>query len=330
MDNKNNRNSIKVKIGRIFQKISPLFRFIDFIPYCFYKRILKKPSKYPTIILLAPPRSGSTLMYQILSSGIKNIHLTNIWNVLFANPLIGGLISDKMAGDNYISDFKSNKGFVDGLNGEAEGLKFWSFWAGQTMDELKNVEKKRLNYLLNVIELLKKKLKKPFISGYLGHVLAISQLKNKFRDVLFIYLRRDLLDNAFSLYNLSPENMFSTKTKETGEKNLNRYQQIAIQLISIHEKIMNSIENKVFKTSYRELCENPKSILTEFQKFAQQSGYQIELKKIDDIPDEFEYKTLKKDENPDITELKKALQAELKKTTVQKQLEDISNRFVYE
>lgn len=142
---KYNRNSIFTKIGRVYQKYSQIFFPIDVL----FQFLIKEKKDFPAIILLAPPRSGSTLAYQVITSGIKNFHLTNIWNLLYTTPTIGGLLSKKIC-KNYQSNFQSEHGFVPGLCGEAEGLRFWSYWIGQSLTENQNsytqIQKSRYLY----------------------------------------------------------------------------------------------------------------------------------------------------------------------------------------
>ena len=95
------RKSIFVILGRLFQSIPPLF-------FIWIEVILKKCyiKKYPLIIIISPPRSGSTLTYQILSRGSKSLYLTNLWNLLYSTPIIGGLLSkrDQTKRHNFTSD----------------------------------------------------------------------------------------------------------------------------------------------------------------------------------------------------------------------------------
>ena len=124
------RNGIPIKIGRIFQSVSPALRFLDYpfrLPYAF-----KTSESLPAIFILAPPRSGSTLLYQLLTEAFYNVHLTNISNLLFSTPVLGSVLSDWLC-KNYKTNFESSKGFVQGLCGEAEGMKFWKYWMGQAL-----------------------------------------------------------------------------------------------------------------------------------------------------------------------------------------------------
>ena len=109
----NGRRSFSVFLGRLFQSIPPfLYSWVELF---FNKKEIKR---YPTIFVISTPRSGSTLTYQILSRGTKSYVLTNLWNLFYAIPIIGGLLTRR--NKNINSNFKSDRGLVPGLFGESE------------------------------------------------------------------------------------------------------------------------------------------------------------------------------------------------------------------
>ena len=81
------RDSLMVSLGRAIQEL-PLA----------WLRPLEKlflwmaPSREPWVIfLIAPPRSGSTVCYQALVHSLQPLYLSNLWNLLYQTPLLGGL-----------------------------------------------------------------------------------------------------------------------------------------------------------------------------------------------------------------------------------------------
>ncbi|MGM0520219.1 MAG: hypothetical protein ACQERD_11335, partial [Campylobacterota bacterium] len=134
------RASAAVKTGRFIQKYYHLFSFLDKI------FIQTKTDSVPVICIVAPPRSGSTLTYQILTQALENFHLTNFSNLLYATPTLGFKLQNKLC-QNYLSSFSSSHGFVPGLCGEAEGLKFWQYWLNQGLVENNELDAKKLHHL---------------------------------------------------------------------------------------------------------------------------------------------------------------------------------------
>lgn len=294
---KYSRDSFIVKCGRLYQQVSPIFSFIDYIPRLF---IRKKLGYYtPMIILLAPPRSGSTLLYQVLSSGFRSIYLSNLWNLLYATPLIGGLLSESIRDSTRISSFKSNKGFVPGIVGEAEGLKFWSYWMGQSLDErYSKIFVKKSLHLVGSLNILGNHFSKPCITCYLGHVFCIKKLRKLFPNSLFIHLTRNLIDNGMSLYTISPSKMFSSKPRELNNfPYTDRLEQIAAQLIHIHKRIIDNSDDSCINISYSQLCKSPQVVIERIEKFAKERNIFLELCNIDKLPEKFTLQTFDREDS---------------------------------
>lgn len=316
------RNSFIVKAGRVYQSLSPIFEPIDFL---YRKTFLKINNNCaPIIVLLSPPRSGSTLTYQLLTSAFKNFHLTNIWNLLYATPTIGAVISKKLIADEKVSSFTSHHGFVHGITGEAEGMKFWTYWTGQGLSqENSKIKEKKFNKFTKIINALSHKFQQPFICGYLGHVFCIEELRKRFNNIIFVYLTRDLLANACSLYRVEAGNYFSIMPNTINIKEQNRFQQIAKQLVSIHANILEHKHSDTFNYSYEELCKDPMGFVKYLQAFAKERGINLEIINKKQIPKNFKISNplctnevtgnLYKEINNEIYRIKPVYKKEIKK-----------------
>lgn len=301
---KNGRHSILTKVGRLFQKINPIcFRWIEFS----YKK--KRISQYPMIAIIAPPRSGSTLTYQILTNGTRSLYLTNLWNLLYALPLIGGLLSkDKKSSSNFIS----NKGWVNGLHGESEGMRFWEYWMGQSLEEpIKKVPISRIKYLQKVFGRLISK-DSPMISSYLGHAFSMNKLRVIFPGITFIYVKRDKLSNIYSLFNIIKDKQwFSLKPISWEDKiELNSYERAIWQ----YNSIVSSIEKDILKedtlvVDYEDICNNSHQFLQDVKHFVGMRGIDLQVV-YDLIPSTFEATNVNEGFNEDTRILSKLIRNE--------------------
>ncbi|MFW6019856.1 MAG: sulfotransferase [Bacteroidales bacterium] len=280
------RHGSIAKLGRGLQNILPAVSCLDAI--LGLPVLLRPKSKFPVVFLLAPPRSGSTLTYQILTTAYQNYHLTNLGNLLFAMPAFGGWLSENLC-KNKFSAFKSKQGFVEGLCGEAEGMRFWSHWTGITLDaNTTNFKANKAKKLKNRLEHLCSE-ESAFITGYLGHVLAIEELKLMFPQAVFLYLQRDLLSNAISLYNVSADDWYSVKTNSFSEAQSNdRFTQIARQLLDIHSLIIKEKDERFYTLRYETLCDKPEEVINDFTNFADRQGVFLK-RKSSAIPSSFPY-----------------------------------------
>lgn len=297
-------NPILISLARIFQSIPPIF--LTWIDFCIPK---KKSNSFPIIFVIAPPRSGSTITYQLLNRGTRSLYLSNFWNLLYALPYIGGR-SVRSISKNKI--FKSDRGLVSGLSGEAEGMKFWKYWMGQDLIEKTNlVPKKRIKYIKSVLSSLLKK-DKPMISCYLGHAFSVNFLRENFPGCIFIYLKRDEVSNIYSIIqtykdfeaNRKGFNWVSLKPIGWEEKiEENVIDKVLWQYKSIKQKIESEISDKdTLTVNYEEICRQPRVFLENVSNFAKEKGIKLSLF-TDNIPSNLKVSITKSDNDKLSTEI---------------------------
>lgn len=307
-----------VKLGRIYQDLSPAWSFLD-------KLALKNTDHRATVIcLLAPPRSGSTLTYQILNAGLKNFHLTNIWNLFYATPTIGGKVSQRIS-KSYKTEYKSEYGFVPGLAGEAEGLKFWSYWTGQGMEEGAPFDHEKANKLESVINQLSLQNKGAFVTGFLGHVFCIEALRSTFENIVFVHLQRDLLSNASSLYKGRKDIGFSTKPSSISKMSLNDPSRVAKQLISIHNEIFERSGEDTIQINFSEICNDPSKVLDKLVEFCSKRNLKLERKGDFVPPISLKERIVDRGSDGDTKLLYTALQKEMKGQKFEHLFKDLLN-----
>jgi len=301
------RNNLIVKLAKLLQFFTFFLIPVEYLLGLF----ISKKDKLKLIVLLAPPRSGSTLTYQVLTTGIESLYLSNMSNLLYTTPIIGNLLT-KYNIATKTSEFQSNYGLVPGLFGEAEGLKYWKYWMNQDLFEKKNVEintskMKKLEKGLNKSSLGRK----PIIWGYLGHVFCFEHFSSFFKnEIVFLHLQRDILSNAYSLYKASPKELISSRplTVQSQEERETKsiYKKIIEQISDIHNRIdkKKGVKNKIIPIQYEELCENPHQFLDNLKIELEKIGFVINLRK-DRIPTKFSYRTIKADYDADALALSK-------------------------
>lgn len=83
----------------------------------------------PVLFITGPPRSGTTLMHQILIRSLPLAYVTNLASLLpraaaaGAFPLAGAVANRKVRLDSYYGRTRS-------LSGPSDGLEFWDQWLG--------------------------------------------------------------------------------------------------------------------------------------------------------------------------------------------------------
>lgn len=288
-----------VTLGKIYQKISPLFGWIDRLA------LLKsaRPNKY--IFILAPPRGGSTITYQVLATALDCVYFSNLTNVLYASPFFGASIMNKHEKND--SSFSSNMGFVQGLYGEAEGLTYWEYWANMSIRENEKPNKKGLKMLFDRLDRVNTG-GKPFLFCYLPHLLYQKEIVEILGDrALFINLRRDTLSNAHSLYKASPNRIMSVQTVNTQIKqHKSVYEGIIHQLDELARRMRLTGKYSI-DLSYENLCENTNIEITRIVTELEKRGLTVKST-LDNIPAQFRYKKINIDDSQHAKELFSAIE----------------------
>lgn len=256
-----------------------VFRFIELIVLCLMPLRQRQTSGgCNMIILLAPPRSGSTLTYQLLCHSIYSRYLSNLSHMLYKLPLIGELIAGKIC-KNAPQTFRSEQGFVGGLSGPAEGMHFWTHWYGGGLDELENFHmdpslEKRTSYLKRVLAWLGKP-ERPVITGYLGHTLCVERLIKDFPDAIFVRLNRDPIDNALSIIACSEKSessWFSVRPAECAGNVQPIEKRVVEQVFWIRRRIDSIQATNVIDVEYEDICNAPEKVIDRVIAFANTNG----------------------------------------------------------
>lgn len=237
------------------------------------------------IFLLALPRSGSTLSYQALIHATDALYLSNLWNFLYFLPLAGGKLSLRRC-DPHASDFRSAKGFVPGLCGPAEGLRFWSYWLGHGMtgeqnERLAGLPQKatRSEHLRRVFAVLCGG-SRSLVTGYIGHCLVADELARMFPEALFVRLRRDPLDNALSIlrimraedieaFSVMPSRMVLPESPTI-------YDRVAAQVDTLNKRLDRDLDpQRTVELSYEGMCQDPSGEIAKVVDFCNSKGFPL-------------------------------------------------------
>lgn len=266
------------------------------------------------IFILAVPRSGSTLLYQCLCHYFSVNYLSNLWNVFYKIPFIGGLISNRVC-RNHKSNFLSNFGFVAGLAGPAEGYRFWSHWLNCYLDE-RSLSKSpfamsdlKVGYLQKVLATLYIRTGRPFATAFLGHTLMPELVVNAFPDSVFIVLRRNPIAVAHSLLlatRVASQRWFSVVPNECTDLDFQtEHERVVSQVYWLYSRLFDfSKRHEVFFVDYSELCHDPNRVFENLQCWLNERNLVVELNL--PLPSQFPMKEENVIDDPDLVAIKEA------------------------
>lgn len=280
----------------------------DFNNYLLKKEIKEYqdyPVNYPFIFVIGAPRSGTTLLTQLIANTFDISYINNLAARFFLAPLHGLRFSNTILGDTRKSSFHSDYARTQGLNEIHEFGYFWRYWLNKhTFDDITYAKEKEDDIdwkgVKKVLSTLQHETNRPFVFKNIYGSYHMKRFTNLLGKTIFIYIERDELDTAVSIlnarkkYNTDLNIWWSYQPLEYNQiKDLDYWGQIAGQIYYLQQfylKEMEGIpEKNVLKISYKKMCDNPASIIDQIkQKCKEHDAFDIPV--INDVPEKFPYR----------------------------------------
>jgi hypothetical protein len=276
------------KISRCLERIE-LMRFKDPCP------------NYPPLFIIGPPRTGTTLLYQLMVHGFELSYFSNLANMFHMSSCILSELG-KRALREHPSDFQSDFGYAKGLMAPHEGGKIWNRWFPRAGREgfhyagegyLSPKAKSEIRRVLAGIERI---FGAPFINKNVKNSVRIRALGEIFSDAIFLHVKRDPLQVVSSILAARRKNCksindwWSVMPKEIGLIRDKHYlEQVCGQFYYIEKDIEEDIhhigEDQRFVLHYEDICQSPKRVMESIQSFLQTKGISLMTKR--SVPDSF-------------------------------------------
>lgn len=280
-----------------------------------------KPSFSP-IFIIGVPRSGSTLLYQLIAYCFEVSYLTNKLAKHNTFPCILSLPLSIIGGCNSPELFDSNYGEVPGWRSPSQGWTFWDRWfpsEDQSYVGLNELSEATTKKLRNTILLMEKIYKRPFVNKAMSLGVRILPVSHAFPEALFIRIHRNQLDIAQSIlkgrsdYMGDKNKWFSVKPSEYEKiKDKDYITQVCGQIYFLERDMDRDIQiigkHRCLDIQYAELCTNPKSVIEKIEQFYNLNTYYGQIRKRKEPPPYFNLSTGKKCNDSDYNLLKKSLQ----------------------
>jgi hypothetical protein len=237
---------------------------------------------FQPIFIIGAPRTGSTILYQILSNELSLLYIDNFIDVYHRNFLWAFKTSYKLFGDKPHNCFNSVHGstWKCGLHAPSECGDFWYQWLPREkhfvdFDDFNESIVENVQYeLYSVINSFNKHLLLKNLNA--GQRLRL--LSKVCPDAKFIYVVRDKIDTASSIlitrkkFNLGKGEWWSVKPGNYENLlKMDEHEMIINQIYNIEKQIFEDI--KLFPAgnhitiSYDEIIDDYKNIVSKIKKF---------------------------------------------------------------
>ncbi|AXH09209.1 hypothetical protein CP960_01745 [Malaciobacter halophilus] len=248
----------------------------------FIKKYLLKPLKYQPVFIIGAPRTGSTILYQVITNQLDILYVNNLVCKFYKNLFFGFWLSDKLFKQKAHDCFKSDHGDTStcGLNSPSECGGFWYKWLrddkhfidyDEITDEIVHQIRDELTAVINYFD-------KPLIFKNLNAGQRMRLLHKCFPEAKFIFIKREPLFTAQSILKakrkegLNDNDFWSIMPYNVEElKKLSTYEQIVKQIYFLEKQILE--DSKLFdkksllSIDYKELGDDFENTVKKCQKF---------------------------------------------------------------
>ena len=256
--------------------------------------------RYPILLIMGNPRSGTTLLTQWLASMGCFSYPTNLLSRLAFAPYIGAMIQKMLYDPKYDfrgemcsqpleEAFHSDIGKTTGPTSVSEFFHFWrKFFPNHdpgylTSAELQQVRTEELRKELASIEAA---FEKPFISKGMMMQYNIPFFAGAIPEFFFLHIERDPIHVMQSVllskrrYYVDDSIWWSVKPRNFEQvKDLSPYHQVAGQLLGTLESIKAGLrrveDDRQLTVSYEKFCDDPGAVYSEIHSKYGQLGYEL-------------------------------------------------------
>lgn len=241
-----------------------------------------KPPIQSPVFIIGAPRTGSTILYQILTNYFDLLYPDNLVDLFRRNMFIGFWISHHIYNDKPHNCYRSRFGNTEqcGLHAPNEFGQFWYRWLPKHKHFIEADEVSAsalLQMKLNLTAVLSY-FEKPLLFKNLNMGQRLRMLAQILPNSKIIWIKRDPLLTAQSIYNakkrlkLKPNEWWSVMPPNYNElKNLDACEQIIKQIFFIERQIF--LDKKLFPEKqlltieYESLSSNLNDLLDKIRRF---------------------------------------------------------------
>lgn len=241
----------------------------------------------PNIFIIGAPRSGSTLLFQIMTDVMDLGYLSNRHKWFFGAPFLVSKRKRKSKQNNdKSSSFKSSFGNIEGLDAPSEcGVWWYRFFKSGSFSALRErLPLTRQKKFIRSVNALSKAEKRPVIYKNLYASLRIRSIVEAVPNSLFIVIKRNEINNAHSLLEARKlhggyRQWFSIPTPEKENLEITHpVPQVLGQIRTVYQVIEDDLNmcgvdsKRVAYVNYEDICEHPNFIMKSLHNFLTDNG----------------------------------------------------------
>lgn len=226
------------------------------------KKAVNTGADYQPLFIVGLPRSGTTVLYQMLLTGFRFAYFSNLANVFYGYPLLILILFKRKHLSYRNTQYKSNYGYVSGIFAPSESGSIFRYWSELEFGD----------GVVHVVKGVMRFMRAPLIFKNLNATFHIKEIEKLFPNAIFVYVERDLKDVCVSNY-LGFLNDGGIEISGLSKKSLESEEdilaKIGTSLKKINENLMIDLDQskcRYLKIDYVDLCDNSANILQEIRE----------------------------------------------------------------
>lgn len=210
---------------------------------------------FQPVFIVGPPRSGSTILYQLITNYLDVLYIDNLMNMSKEAPWFGAWLSNKIYGNAPHNSFESHHGktLKSGLHAPNEGL-FWYKWLPKDSHYVGEgqIDKSDIDEIKDFVYAIMNRYRKPIVFKNLSFSMRLEFIKEAFPKAKIIYIRRDPVYVAQSIYiarkkeKVKKNEIWSIRPVEEEKlKKMPEVKHIVTQVYLIEKKITKDLQQLI-------------------------------------------------------------------------------------
>lgn len=247
----------------------------------------------PVVFVVGPPRSGTTLVYDLLVTKYEFSYFSNFAHRFFRTPAAITLLT-KLVGLNWSGSFGSDYGHIRGWSAPNEGGQIWNRWFDDSIGycDSGNLLEVDADSIKRTVFAVSEAQSAPFINKNVMHSNRMLLLEAIFPGCLFIEVRRDVCDTVRSIVRAQRKNQGPRlddnkwwSVRPSCAVSLDDTDSISrgcAQVLGVRYDIERNAralgDNRVLRVNYEDVCENTSQFLQNVQDFLKLNGVMLNVK----------------------------------------------------
>ncbi len=251
------------------------------------------------VFIVGPPRSGTTLLYELLVTRFRFGYISNAAHRLYLTPAAATQAARPWI-LKWRGDYTSTHGAIHGWGAPCEGGWIWNRW----MPQAHWLDETAASYLPTPMMrctayAIAGSLNGPFLNKNVMHSVHMRVLDRVFPRCVFIEIRRNVADNVRSILRLRQHRNHGRNSTEWISVKPRRWREFAdadpvtqacAQVLLTHETIHADAaflgSDRLLTIGYESLCAHPEVMLQKIAAFLNRHG--INLMQRFSVPQSFE------------------------------------------